>query len=815
MSLVGLVVVSHSRPLAEAAVELALQMVHGERPPIHIAAGMPDGGLGTDAMAVMAAIQEASAGAGVVVLVDLGSAVMSAEMACEFLDDEATDVRIVAAPFVEGLLAAAVLAAGGADLEEVAREATAALGPKILALPGGDEEPAPAPEDPTPVGEDDGWGADAVDEATLPNAMGLHARPASLFVSSASGFDAEVRVLHERGTVAARSPLALATLAAKYGELLRVEARGPQAGEAVEALVGMIRDGFGEDGPAEAPAATAPASTGPRRPLGVSPGRVVGPSRRMLPALAGEPETRNIAPDQTASEAERLTQAVAAVVDHYRSRAVDAEGDAAQIMEATAVLAEDADLLDAARSGVEEQHLAAPNAFWRAADEVAATMRAAGGLLAERATDVADIRDRVVSHLLDVPMPGIPDPGHPFVLLARDLAPSDTSSLDPSTCLGIVTVEGGPTSHTAILARSMGIPAVAGVTDALEIADETRVLVDGTTGEVVISPTEDQVAGARTAPAELVPLTVPGRTADGHDVPLLANVGSGKDARKAAEAGAEGVGLFRTEFAFLDRADEPDVEEQVAQYRAVFDAFPGKRVVIRTLDAGSDKPMPFLTIPGEPNPALGIRGYRTAVDNPEVLARQLSAIATAATDTTAEVWVMAPMVATVDEATAFAALAREAGIEKVGVMVETPSAALQAADLLEHVDFVSVGTNDLTQYTLAADRQATSLGELQDPWQPGVLRLLREVGRAASATGKSAGVCGEAASDPLLAAVLVGLGITSLSMGPRALHPVGELLSGAGLEQCRSAAEAACSAPTAAAARKGAADVLGGGGPAA
>ncbi|WP_185975648.1 phosphoenolpyruvate--protein phosphotransferase [Tessaracoccus rhinocerotis] len=807
----GLVVVSHSRRLAEAAVELALQMVHGEQPPIRIAAGMPDGGLGTDAMEVMAAIQEVSAGAGVVVLVDLGSAVMSAEMACEFLDDEAADVRILAAPFVEGLLAAAVLAAGGATLDEVAREATAALSPKIQALPGGDEEPEPAPQAPA-----DDWGAEAADEASLPNKMGLHARPASLFASTAASFDAEVRVLHERGTVAARSPLALATLAAKYGETLRVEARGPEASEAVAALLEMVRDGFGEAGPEEPvqqqePAASPSNAAASRSPLGVSPGRVVGPSRRMLPALAEEPPSRQVPRDGVAQECERLEQAVAAVVAEYRRRSSTAQDEAAEILSATAGLAEDATLLAAARRRVEEERLGAPNAFWQAADEVAATMRAAGGLLAERATDITDIRDRVVSHLLGVPMPGIPDPGHPFILVARDLAPSDTSALDPATCLGIVTVEGGPTSHTAILARSMGIPAVAGVVDALDIADDTRVLIDGGSGQVIISPADDELDGARTKPAELVPLAEPGRTSDGFEVPLLANVGSGKDARGAALAAAEGIGLFRTEFAFLDRADEPGVEEQVAQYRAVLNAFPGRRVVIRTLDAGSDKPMPFLTIPGEPNPALGIRGYRTAVDNPEVLARQLAAIVRASEDSEADVWVMAPMISTVDEAAAFARLAREAGVRKVGVMVETPSAALQTADLLEHVDFVSVGTNDLTQYTMAADRQATSLGELQDPWQPGVLRLLREVGRAATEAGKSAGICGEAASDPLLASVLVGLGITSLSMGPRALHSVGATLAAASLEQCRRAADAACAAPTAAAAKQAVADVLGGG----
>ncbi|MCC2593645.1 phosphoenolpyruvate--protein phosphotransferase [Tessaracoccus sp. OS52] len=585
----------------------------------------------------------------------------------------------------------------------------------------------------------------------------------------------------------------------------------------------LVRDGFGEPGPAPG---TAPIGTGPavgsdpvpqlatHKPLGVSPGRVVGVTRRMADQAVARPAEDRVPSGQVPAEAQRLRDAVAAVIDEYEQRAGAAEGQAAQIMSATAALASDPTLLDSAMGAVRDQRLSAPSAFWQAADDVAATMKAAGGLLAERATDIGDIRDRVVTQLLGLPMPGVPDPGFPFVLIARDLAPSDTAALDSGTCLAIVTAEGGPTSHTAILARSMGIPAVTGAAAALEIPDDSRVLVDGGTGEIVVDPSEEQLLGARTAPAELVPLTAPGRTADGLTVPLLANVGSGKDARAAATANAEGVGLFRTEFAFLDRADEPTVAEQVELYRSVFDAFPGKRVVIRTLDAGSDKPMPFLTIPGEPNPALGVRGYRTAVDNPGVLARQLEAISEATRHSEADVWVMAPMISTAQEGADFARLARRAGLGKVGVMVETPSAALQAAELLDHVDFVSVGTNDLTQYTMAADRQGAQLGALQDPWQPGVLRLLRMIGEAATSAGKSAGVCGEAASDPALAVVLVGLGISSLSMGPRALEPVAASLSRVSFEQCGQAAEAACAASSAQAARQAVADLLGGGNPA-
>ncbi|MGO1385866.1 MAG: phosphoenolpyruvate--protein phosphotransferase, partial [Arachnia sp.] len=439
---------------------------------------------------------------------------------------------------------------------------------------------------------------------------------------------------------------------------------------------------------------------------------------------------------------------------------------------------------------------------------VSQTMRNAGGMVAERAIDLADIRDRVVSHLLDIPMPGVIDPGHPFILIARDLAPSQTATLDGETCLAIVTAEGGPTSHTSILARGMGIPAVVGCSQALEIADATVVLVDGNIGEVLVNPDEAQRATARTHRAPMRPLEHPGVTADGVPISLVANVGSSEDSSFAARAGAEGIGLFRTEICFLDRADEPSVSEQVTSYGDVMSFFPTGRVVVRTLDAGSDKPMSFLPMPYEPNPALGVRGYRTSRTRPDILGRQLDAIVAATSNTGADVQVMAPMISTAEEARDFATLARERGVEVVGVMIETPSAAMQCANILAEVDFVSVGTNDLTQYAMAVDRQAVGLGDLQDAWQPGVLRLLRLVGDAGAATNKAVGVCGEAASDPALAPVLVGLGMTSLSMSPRALNAVAAALAEVSFEQCRLAAVAACSALSAVQAREAAAAAL-------
>ena len=455
---------------------------------------------------------------------------------------------------------------------------------------------------------------------------------------------------------------------------------------------------------------------------------------------------------------------------------------ASDIIAATAAIARDPELAAAVRSGIAERGLRPERAVWESVAAIAAVYQGAGGRLAARAVDLNAVRDRLVAELTGRPVPGIPVSTTPFVLLAADLAPTEAAVLDPQLCLAIVTEQGGPTSHTAILARSLGIPAIVAAAGITSTANGTMVLVDGTTGDLIVDPDPEQRATAATTQQRT---TVPdaGRTADGHAVPLLANVASADTVAAALEAGAEGVGLFRTEFCFLGRTEAPSLEEQIAAYRPVFAGFSGNKVVIRTLDAGADKPLPFVTADDEPNPALGVRGYRTRVAHPELLDAQLDAIAAAAAAEHAEVQVMAPMIATVDEAAEFAALCHEHGIATVGVMIETPSAAIMAREILAEVDFVSLGTNDLTQYTLAADRTLGSLAALGDPWQPSVLRLIRSVCEASS--GKPVGVCGEAAADPQLAVVLVGLGVSSLSMSPRSRGPVATALKAVTLGQCR------------------------------
>ncbi len=538
--------------------------------------------------------------------------------------------------------------------------------------------------------------------------------------------------------------------------------------------------------------------------VGVSAGRVIGHVRRMpepiLPPADGAPLPAGVSPEE---ETQRLAEASKAVAAGLKERAALATGDAQAVLKATALMASDRSLIKSATKLV-AGGTCAESAIWEAADAVATQLTALGGYMAERAGDVLDVRARIVAELRGVPAPGIPDSDEPFILAAVDLAPADTATLDPAKVLALVTSDGGPQSHTAIIARSLGLPAIVAAPETTELADGDYVFVDGIDGQVITDPTEAEEHLASTyANREVLPdFSGTGELADGYRVPLLSNVGSGEDAQLAAEAGAEGVGLLRTEFCFLGKEKEPTHEEQVAAYGAVFAAFPGKKVVVRTLDAGADKPLPFLTDSSEPNPALGVRGYRTDLTSPGVLERQLKAIAQATSEHEADVWVMAPMISTPAEAQDFAEMAKAAGLATAGTMIEVPSAAILAGQILQRCDFVSIGTNDLTQYTMAADRQLGTLAELNDPWQPAVLHMVAATTAGAqSADGKPVGVCGEAAADPALAVVLVGLGVTTLSMNKRALAPVSAVLRTVDFAKAQRLAKLALDAPSAELAR--------------
>lgn len=528
--------------------------------------------------------------------------------------------------------------------------------------------------------------------------------------------------------------------------------------------------------------------------VGIGRGVAVGPVLRMaepLPEPKDEPRAASVSAE---AENARVTKALAAVNADLNRRAQEAaNGDegtkqAAEILQAVAMFASDpalaaniAKMVDDGKTG--------ERAVLEGFGQVEEMFRQIGGYQGERAADLHDVGQRVIAELMGRPAPGVPQSETPFVLVAKDLSPADTASLDLDKTLAIVTSEGGPTSHTAILCRARGIVAVVSAAEAVDLTDGETVIVNAAKGEVTTDPTDEQLAAAHDAKLRADKAKElrgqPGQLKDGHRIPLLANVGKPSDAKTALEYGAEGVGLFRTEFLFIGNEEPPTVEEQTKAYVELLAQFPGKKVVIRLLDAGADKPLPFLTPEDEPNPALGLRGLRTLAQHKAVLEGQLKALAAADAQTDADLWVMAPMVADEWEAEYFTKLGKSFGLKFVGSMAEVPSIAVMADKVSQVTDFVSIGTNDLTQYTLAADRTLGSVSNYQTAWHPAVLRVIKMICEAGNKNGMPVGVCGEAAADPDLAVVLAGLGVNSLSMTPVALDDVRAELAQHTLEEAQ------------------------------
>lgn len=541
--------------------------------------------------------------------------------------------------------------------------------------------------------------------------------------------------------------------------------------------------------------------------IGVSSGAASGPAVLVMPAVGidrHEPASADVEVD-----GQRVRDALDHVAAGLTERAAHAEGDSKQILEATAALAKDRGLV----RGIDKElknGKGVTAAVHDAVEVYAKKLRKIGGYMAERVTDLYDIRDRATARLRGLPEPGVPDLTEPSIIVAHDLAPAETATLDRDKVLGIITEAGGVTSHTAILAAQLGIPAavkVSGITESL--IDATPVALDASPGLVIIAPTPEDISElqerSRRREEALAGSAGPGATKDGHGVKLLANIGTAADAAAAAPLDLEGSGLFRTEFLFLDREQAPTVEEQTATYTSVLESFGDRRVVVRTLDAGADKPLAFADLGPEENPALGKRGVRLTQVKEKLMDDQLAALAAARKAVpSSDLWVMAPMVGTKEEVEWFVDKCRAVGLPKAGIMVETPAAAIRSADLLALADFASIGTNDLSQYTMAADRLQGDLAELLSPWQPAVLTMIRETCRGGDATGSHIGVCGEAGGDPLLALVLVGLGVSSLSMAPSKVSAVRAALSLHDLATCQEIAARALAATTATEAREAA-----------
>ena len=776
---VGIVVVSHSRALAKAAVNLAAEMLHGQQVRVAVAAGLDDTTFGTDAVQIKAAIEDVDSPAGVVVLMDLGSAVLSAELALDLLGNGMRDrVVLCPAPLVEGLVVATVAAAGGASRDEVAAEATSALLGKTahLALPAS-AEPAHADE-----------AAAATARFTVTNAHGLHARPAARLVGEVRRLDATVtlrNVTTDSAAVPASSLSRVATLGALQGHVVEVAASGRQAHNAVDHLVALAQRNFDEavDATSAVGSGTS-AVVADAGPLAASAGIAIGPVRQLLAATPVIDETPAGPPT---AEWRLLIESIAQVrrgIERTRATATrDLGANDAEIFDAHLMLLADPELLNAAKDRVAAG--ASAGVAWTASvlDVEAQWSALADDYLRGRAADLRAVADQVLHALAGGDDSVAVADG---VLVAHDLTPAQAAALDAARVRGVVLAGGSPTSHASILIRSHGIPAVvcAG-SDVLTLSDGTSVVVDGVAGRVVVNPSDDELAcyeqaaraRAEQRAVEAREATRPAVTVDDVRIEVAANVGSVDEAAVAARVGADTAGLIRTEFMFLGRTEPPSVEEQERDYLAMAEAFGDRPVTIRTLDVGGDKSLPYVQQAAEANPYLGRRGIRLALAHRDLLADQLTAICRVAR--VKPVYVMFPMVSTVDELVrARAVLDVAAGAEgvpsslRVGIMVEVPAAALKIAAFLPYVDFVSIGTNDLTQYTLAAERGNPSVAALADPLDPAVLRLVAEVGRTCAVNDVAVSVCGEMAADDLAIPLLLGLSVTELSVSAQAVPAV-------------------------------------------
>ena len=795
--MVNLVIVSHSARLAEGVAELAAEMGGGEVA-IEPAGGLEDGAIGTDAERVRAAIERVRSPDGVLVLMDLGSALMSAEIALEMIEEDGGPVTLSPAPLVEGAVAAAARARAGAALAEVAAEARGALAMKTSQLD-----------------EDDGGDAAPVEVADgetvrlhVGNRLGLHVRPAGRIIELVARHDAQVELRNaSRGTGPAdgRSLTGLALLRAGQGDELDVVASGPDADALLAALAELAVANFGDppdagDGTASAERdGAAPGAAADLAPVEVAPGTTlrgitavrglaIGPARWSKPAeldldglVAGTPE----------EEAARIDAALAGARGQLAAAAARLPPAEAEIFSAQALLLDDASIVDPARAAIATGEPAAP-AFQRASEAAAQAFEAIDdAYLRARAIDVRDVAHRVLAELVGAAPPGAP--AESGVVVADELTPGVVAHLDPKLAWGIAAARGGTLDHAAIVAGALGIPYVVGLGPALlSVAEGTTLAVDGDAGVVEVEP--DAEAGAafeerRDAAAVLraralarasEPVVLP----DGRRVEVFANIGSVADADLAVAQGAEGVGLLRTEFLYLERADPPSEDEQAAALTEIARRLGGRPLIVRTLDAGADKPLPFVATDPEANPFLGLRGLRLSLAHPDLFSAQLRAILRVAAEH--PVSVMFPMVTTLAEVVqarrlldaARAQVSSTAPIE-VGAMVEVPAAALRADDLAPQLDFFSIGTNDLSQYVAAAERGNPALAPLLEAVREPVLDLIASVVAAAERHGRWVGVCGELAGDPEAALRLVAAGVRELSMAPGRIPAVKERLRAA------------------------------------
>ncbi|MBT4311337.1 MAG: phosphoenolpyruvate--protein phosphotransferase [Anaerolineae bacterium] len=643
-------------------------------------------------------------------------------------------------------------------------------------------------------------------EIVIQNPTGLHARPAKIFVNLAKQYQSDIRVFHGEKKANAKSLISMLTLGVQSGSGIRIEVEGEDEDAAIVAIEEAIAGGLGEEELIEQVATETETAQGEEKPIkgkqaqnesdaplpenmiqGIAgaPGIAIGPIYHLKRTEIKVEETFESESEEKNQLQEAIEKAKGQVMRlHAQMLAQNASSEAA-IFDVHLELLDDVELLDAVLEKINQQQSAA--FAWQTTIDARAEMVAGldDPLLAARAADLHDVGYRVLRILVGVDGPAIRFPDHPVIVVADDLSPSDTVSLDRDKVLGFCTASGGPTAHTAIIARALSLPAIVSAGERiLTLGDGPTVILNGDTGLLTLDPTEDEIAQAKSLQQAGQKLrheaqqkaTDPAVTVDGHRVEIVANIGGVAGAQDAMKSGAEGVGLLRTEFLFLERISPPTEEEQFAVYRDIAKTMQGLPIIVRTLDVGGDKPLPYIKMPEEANPFLGVRGIRLCMARPEILREQIRAVLRATKY--GKLRIMFPMVSDLSEWHEARALVEEVRAElgtdpvEMGIMIEVPSAAVMADVFAEHVDFFSVGTNDLTQYTLAMDRMHPQLAGKSDGLHPAVLRLINTTVQAAHKAGKWVGVCGELGADPEAVPILVGLGVDELSVTVPAIPTV-------------------------------------------
>lgn len=657
-------------------------------------------------------------------------------------------------------------------------------------------------------------------DAVILNKTGLHARPAATFVDLAKRYQADIKVRRGASVANGKSLLSLLQLGVEHGMTVRVSAQGPDAAAALDALQTAIAVGLGDEPEEQLPPAPTsgmqgwvPQAAGATIPgIPASSGLAIGPVRQYKQQSVVVADH----PGDPATEGNQLQNALNAAQNeldqlHEEVKTRLGSGKAA-IFRVHAEFLNDAALVMQAISLIYQGHSAAW--AWQQVinERVSQMQKLDDPLLAGRAVDLSDVGQRVLRHLVGAAEERPVALTEPAILVAEDLTPSDTAALDPDMILGLCTARGGPTSHTAILARGLGLPAVVGAGEAvLDVASGTPGILDGESGKLYLKPSEADVEAARNLQQQLhrqqdaasATRFAPAITTDGYRVEVAANINRASDAPQALEAGAEGVGLMRTEFLFLARNSAPSEDEQFEAYRALAQALAGRPLIIRTLDIGGDKEVPYLHLPKEDNSFLGVRGIRLCLARSDLFIPQLRAIYRATPY--GQIHIMFPMIATLEDWERARAIAEQVRQDlnappvPMGVMIEVPSAVVLADHFAREVDFFSIGTNDLTQYTLAMDRLHPQLARQADGLHPAVLRMVEQTVQAASKVGKWVGVCGGIAGDPKGAVILTGLGVSELSVSIPSIAAVKAEIRSHSLSemqriaqqalQCRTAAE--------------------------